>query len=113
MLGLLVVSHWFLDLVVHVPDLPLWPGNSPMVGLGLWNSLPGTLLVEGLLFIGGIWLYLRTKTAATQTTPYALWALVIFLVLVYAANIFGPPPTDITAVAWAGQLQWILVLWAY
>ena len=110
-LGLLVVSHWFLDLVVHVPDLPLWPGDSPLVGLGLWNSMPGTLLVEGLLFAGGLWLYLRTKAA--KTTAYALWALVIFLVLVYIANVFGPPPTDMTAVAWAAQLQWILVLWAY
>ncbi|GAA4426547.1 hypothetical protein GCM10023188_08730 [Pontibacter saemangeumensis] len=112
-LGLLVISHWFLDLVVHVPDLPLWPGNSPVVGLGLWHSLPGTLLVEGLLFIGGIWLYLRARPAVSKAKTYALWALVVFLVLVYAANVFGPPPTDITAVAWAGQLQWILVLWGY
>src|SRR5579859_2467277 len=35
-LGLLVVSHWFIDLIVHLPDLPLYPGNSPKVGFGLW-----------------------------------------------------------------------------
>ena len=39
-LGLLVVSHWLLDLPVHRPDLPLWPGSSVKVGLGAWNSIP-------------------------------------------------------------------------
>ncbi|MCJ8164799.1 hypothetical protein MKJ04_08080 [Pontibacter sp. E15-1] len=112
-LGLLVVSHWFLDLIVHVPDLPLYPGNSPKVGFGLWNSVAGTVLLEGLLFAGGIWLYLRTKRAAATQASVALWVLVAFLVLVYLANIFGPAPTNMTAVAWAGQLQWLLVVWAY
>ncbi|HET6543244.1 MAG TPA: hypothetical protein VFG46_22310, partial [Chryseolinea sp.] len=32
----LVLSHWVLDVIVHVPDLPLYPGPSPKVGLGLW-----------------------------------------------------------------------------
>src|SRR5690349_8380809 len=36
-MGLVVASHWMLDVVVHRPDLPLWPGG-PKVGLGLWNS---------------------------------------------------------------------------
>src|SRR6266704_725680 len=36
--GLLVVSHWVLDVVTHVPDMPLYPGG-PKVGLGLWNSV--------------------------------------------------------------------------
>ena len=31
--GLLVVSHWVLDWVTHVPDLPVYPGG-PRVGLG-------------------------------------------------------------------------------
>lgn len=30
------VSHWLLDLLVHVPDLTLW-GQPPKLGLGLWN----------------------------------------------------------------------------
>src|SRR4051812_46064322 len=44
-IGLLVVSHWVLDFVAHRADLPLWPG-SPRFGLGLWYSLPATLVVE-------------------------------------------------------------------
>ena len=31
-----VASHWFLDLIVHRPDLPLLTG-APKFGFGLWN----------------------------------------------------------------------------
>src|SRR5882672_5330388 len=34
--GLAVLSHWFLDLPVHVADLPLYD-NSMKQGFGLWN----------------------------------------------------------------------------
>ena len=37
---LLVVSHWVLDVVTHIPDMPLYP-NGPKFGLGLWNSITG------------------------------------------------------------------------
>ena len=30
-----VVSHWVLDYVTHVPDLPIAPGVGTVVGLGL------------------------------------------------------------------------------
>ncbi len=33
----LVFSHWVLDLIVHRPDLPLWPGSSIELGLSVWN----------------------------------------------------------------------------
>lgn len=111
--GLGVVSHWLLDLIVHRPDLPLYPGASPMVGLGLWNSLVGTLLVEGVLFAGGLVLYLRATRATDRAGRYGLWGLVGFLVLIQLSNLLGPPPPSVSAIAWAGQLQWLLVIWAY
>lgn len=49
-LGGLVLSHWVLDWFTHRPDLQLWP-SGPMVGLGLWNSVPGTILVEASLLL--------------------------------------------------------------
>lgn len=112
-LGLCVVSHWFLDLIVHRPDLPIYPGNSPLVGLGLWNSLSGTLLIELLVFSAGIFFYLKTTRAKNRTGVYAFWGLAGFLVLIYFANLFGPPPPDVASIAWAGHLQWLLVVWAY
>jgi membrane-bound metal-dependent hydrolase YbcI (DUF457 family) len=44
-----VVSHWVLDWVTHRPDMPLYPGGA-RYGLGLWNSIYGTMVVEFLMF---------------------------------------------------------------
>jgi FtsH-binding integral membrane protein len=111
--GLALVSHWILDLLVHRPDLPLAPGSSARLGLGLWNSLPATLALELTIFGLGLFFYLRTTRAADRTGSVALWALVGFLLLVYAGNILGPPPPSAIAIAWAGQSQWLLIAWAY
>ena len=48
LLGLTVLSHWVLDFVVHLPDLPLSFEGSPLLGLALWGSGPG-LIVSGIL----------------------------------------------------------------
>lgn len=112
-LGLVVVSHWLLDLIVHRPDLPLVPGSSVKVGFDLWASLPGTLVVEMGIFIVGVALYLRKTVARGAVGTWALWALIIFLVAVYLSNLFGHPPPNVEALAWVGQSQWLLVLWGY
>ena len=111
--GLLVLSHWLLDAVVHAPDLPLAPGFDARVGLGLWNSLPATLAVEVPLFAIGVWLYARCTRARDRTGRLALIGLVAFLALVHASNLFGPPPSSVRDVAWIGHAQWLLVLWGY
>jgi membrane-bound metal-dependent hydrolase YbcI (DUF457 family) len=108
-----VVSHWLLDLLTHRPDLPLSPWSATKVGLGLWDSLPATLVVELAIFGGGLFLYLRTTKAADRTGAIALWGLVGFLLLIYAANLFGSTPPGVAAIAWAGHAQWLLVAWAY
>jgi hypothetical protein len=112
-LGFAVLSHWLLDLVTHRPDLPLYPGGGERVGLGLWSSLSGTILLEAFLLLAGLLLYLRTTAAKDRVGVYGFWSLVGFLVLTYLANLFGPPPPSAEAIAWVGQAQWILVLWAY
>jgi membrane-bound metal-dependent hydrolase YbcI (DUF457 family) len=111
--GLAVVSHWLLDLLTHRPDLPLVPGSDARVGLGLWGSLPATLLVELAVFAIGVFLYVRTTRASDRTGAVALWALVGFLLVIYAGNILGPPPPSVSAIAWLGQAQWLLVAWGY
>ena len=72
-IGLTVLSHWVLDFFMHRPDLPLWPGG-PEVGLGLWNSIPLTLLVEGVLFAAGVAIYLRATRARDRVGTWAFWA---------------------------------------
>jgi hypothetical protein len=112
-LALLIVSHWVLDYVVHRPDLPLTIHGPARLGLGLWNSVPATLAAEFLVFGAGLALYLRTTAPRDRVGSIGLWALVAFLVVVYLASSFGPPPPSATAVAWSAQAMWLLVLWGY
>ena len=73
-LGLCVFSHWVLDLIVHNPVLPLLPGNSPKLGLGLWNNPIGTAIAESLIFLIGLVLYLKTTRGKNTTGKWSLWA---------------------------------------
>ena len=111
LLGGLVLSHWALDLITHRPDLPLWPGG-PMVGLGLWNSIPGTILVEASLLVGGLWLYLGTSSARDRTGTGALMALVGLTGMIWVTQPWAPLPGSATAVAAGGLILWLLPPWA-
>lgn len=112
-LAALVASHWVLDLVVHVPDLPLAPGGGPKLGLGLWRWPIATLALEAALFAGAVWLYARCTRPLDATGRWALVGLVALLAAIHVGNVFGPPPPDVAAVAWVGQAQWLLVAWGY
>ena len=109
LVGLVVPSHWLLDLVVHRPDLPLYLGSSPKVGLGLWNNLPATVALEVGLLALGLWQYAHTTRPRNRTGRFALWGLVVFLVVIYLGAAFGPPPTDVPALAWSSQALWLTV----
>lgn len=113
LIGLCMVSHWILDVAVHVPDLPLYPGNSPQYGLGLWKMKGVEMIVELILFIAGAAMYWNATKAKNKTGIYATLALLVFLLVIFLLNEFGPPPTEVKAVAFAGQLQWLIVAWAY
>lgn len=112
MCGALVVSHWILDFVTHVPDLPLWPGG-PKAGLGLWLHPAATVIIESAMFVIGIAIYLRATTARDRTGTIAFWALIIFLAVVYAASLMGPPPPNVGLVAWSALALWLLPLWGW
>jgi membrane-bound metal-dependent hydrolase YbcI (DUF457 family) len=110
--GAAVFSHWVLDFVSHGPDMPLAPGISTRVGLGLWNSVLVTLTVEILMFAGGLWLYTRTMRPNEKSGRLSLWILVGFLGVSYLGNAFGPPPPNPQALAWVAMTVWLLPLWA-
>lgn len=112
-LGLLVISHWILDLITHIPDLPLFPWTNIKVGFGLWNSVPLTIIVEGAIFFAGVYFYLRTAKAVNRTGIYSFWSLIIFLVVVYVMNIIGPPPPDAKTIGYVGLSQWLIIAWGY
>jgi hypothetical protein len=112
-LGLLVVSHWVLDLIVHIPDLPLVPGTDTKVGLGAWNSEALTLIIEILPFMAAATWYAAGTLPTRKRGSWALWSLVAFLLLVYLANVFGPAPDSVDSIGYVGLTQWLLVAWAY
>lgn len=109
-LAVLVLSHWVLDALSHRPDVPLWPGG-PVVGAGLWNSLPGTLVAELGLFAAGAWLYMRATAARDRLGVTLLAAFLAVLAALYLASVFGPPPPSARALALTGLLGWLFVPW--
>jgi hypothetical protein len=112
-LGAGVFSHWVLDFVTHRPDMPILPGGTVYVGLGLWNSIAGTIIVEGVLFLAGVFLYVRSTAAADRTGRYAFWSLIGFLSLSWVANMVSPPPPSVTAIAIGALSFWLIVPWGY
>lgn len=111
-IGALVLSHWVLDWVTHRPDLPLWP-NGPVTGLGLWNSVPGTILVEGGLMVLATWLYVRVTAPVDRTGSVALIGLLALTGLTWVSQPWAPPPPSESAVAWGTMFIWLLPLWAF
>lgn len=76
----LVFSHWVLDLIVHRPDLPLWPGSEIELGLGFWNWPIAAFLVEvGLLLAA--FLYWMRVTTGPRSSVIALSALFVVMVV--------------------------------
>lgn len=110
--GLAVLSHWILDFVTHRPDLPLWP-NGPKVGLGLWNSVAGTIVVEGVLFAIAVALYVRMTKPIDRIGSIGFWSFIVFLVVIYILNLFSPPPPDTRAVSIMALAAWLFVPWAW
>lgn len=89
--ALVVLSHWFLDLLVHVPDLTL-AGSPPKLGLGLWNHPAIEMPLELGLTFGALWLYVRRKRPA----PLRVGVLAAVLLALQAVNWFGPVEPDVT-----------------
>ena len=113
LLAALVMSHWILDLITHRPDLLIIPSSDIKVGLGLWNSVIFTMLIEGSIFGVGAYLYISCTKAENKKGKIGLWSLLVFLVVIYLMNIFGSPPPSEKAIAVVGLFQWLLVGWAY
>jgi hypothetical protein len=109
LLGAGVLSHWVLDVISHRPDVPVLP-RGPYLGLGLWNSIPATLAVELTMFAAGLAIYIRSGSPGAGRVSF--WLLIAFLLIAYFAAAFGPPPPNVTTLAWSALALWLLVPWA-
>jgi membrane-bound metal-dependent hydrolase YbcI (DUF457 family) len=108
-----VVSHWVLDWITHRPDMPVVPWGGPKLGLSLWNSVPGTMVVELLMFAAGIWLYERETRPRDRTGTVAFVAFVLLLLAMYIGDTGAAPPPSAHTLALVALIGWIVPLWSW
>lgn len=78
-----ILSHWFLDVFVHMPDMPLF-FNNYKTGLGLWQFPWIAFLFElTLLVLTGYYLFKNSNNKR-------LIVIIILLIAGYFAMFFAP-----------------------
>jgi hypothetical protein len=105
-IALAVFSHFVLDWVVHIPEMPLLGENSPKIGLSLWNNLPLALVLETALVVVGFAFYLLAVKPKTNLARYGLAVLMILITaLTVTGQLFAdtPPPANAAAMSWIIQ----------
>jgi len=113
LLGCGVVSHWALDAIVHRPDLHLFPGGATRIGLGLWNHVAATLVIELGLFLAGLVLYVQATRARSMAGHVSLWSFVAVILFLYMQALFGPPPPDERSLARLALTGWLIPPWGF
>jgi hypothetical protein len=102
--GGVVASHWFIDLLVHVPDLPIAAGDGPKVGLGLWNHKWIAAAVEtGFVLASG--------AIAWPVLPRRRRRLLAILAVLSLIGYVAPAPTKDVAMGFSGLGFFALMAW--
>ncbi len=110
--GALILSHWFLDALVHRPDLPISANGPARVGLGLWNYPLWAVSLEGIIFAAGIAVYLRATVPLDRVGTHALWPMLALMAGTWVMNFFGPPPPNVSSIIAVSFMMWIYIPWA-
>ena len=111
----LTLSHWVLDWLVHLPDLPLYPGGNGY-GLALWRfPIISYGLEMGFVLIGTLF-WLRKSRAVSFLYNILPWILFVIFAGLQYTFIFDPPenPTPVmlaglamvTYIGLAGLIAW-------
>lgn len=109
-MGIAVLSHFFLDLLVHRPDLPVaFDADSTKLGLGLWNYPAAAYILESAIFLAGVWVYLKSTAATGKLGKYGMPVFALILLVFNMLNLFGPPPPDVQMVAASGLVLYFIL----
>jgi hypothetical protein len=103
-----VFSHWLLDLVVHVNDLPLW-GDSFKVGFGLWRHRWISFPLEIATLVVGAAIYARAVPSRTEHSDRWLWGFVAAMAALQAYGSFGPDAASAVAQAQTALFAYVLL----
>jgi hypothetical protein len=109
----LVIGHWVLDVISHPPDMPYAPHLPWRAGLGLWTSIPATLVVEGGLWLVALVMFARAGRAGVGRRAF-YWVGAAVITVVWVGNIAGPPPPNPATAPVASLVVFALIVgWGY
>jgi membrane-bound metal-dependent hydrolase YbcI (DUF457 family) len=109
-----VVSHWILDWITHRPDMPLYPGGGPRLGLGLWNNVAATMAVEIAMLAVGVWIYARVTRPRDRIGQYAFIAYALALLILFVGDRFSSVPPTVSEIIWSGiPAEVVLLIWPW
>ena len=109
-----IFSHWILDVISHRPDMPLAPGIHQYFGLGLWASIPATMIVEGGLWLFALVSFLRGQKWKKRLGPYVFWIGAALVTLLWRNNVAGPPPPNAATMQIGGAIIFsVLIGWGF
>lgn len=106
-----VLSHWFLDALVHLPELPLGGANSVKVGLGLWQNMPLALVIEAFVVSLGLYLFVRDRGLSRGKKLSMVALALVVLALTVLGMTVAPAPPSVRAMA-ASSLATIAIVCA-
>ena len=102
-----VASHWFLDLIVHRPDLPLLTG-APKLGFGLWNFPQLAYGLEVSLLLVTLWLCV--KAIPIRNDRRGVWyGFAAVLVAIQTMASFGLIPATLSAMVAAALALYLII----
>jgi len=103
-----VFSHWLLDALVHVPEMPLVGSGPIKLGLGLWQDMPLALGVEGLVLVAGFCLFVSGRRLSKARTVGLGAVSILLLALTVIGMTVAPAPPSVDAMALSSLVTVVL-----
>ncbi|MHA2173889.1 MAG: hypothetical protein ACXABI_03605 [Candidatus Hodarchaeales archaeon] len=92
LMGIAVFSHYVLDYLVHTPDLLIIPGIDVKIGLGLWNFLLVSIVIELVFLLGGFFIYFKVTTSGIGVVGKYGMPLFMAILLLGSVTFLTPDP---------------------